>query len=173
MFFNGVQSAAVTVKNGFNGIQQLVAYVIPSDHNAFDAAGAKNYLKSKLAPFMIPNIFEIVKELPMLPSGKVDRSKLPDPKHLRNGQNLISPSDCTPNELKILTLWQKLFAPNQPGIDDNFFDLGGHSLFASQMISELRKEQKMNMLSVRDIYDYPTIRELAAHIDAFKQKECI
>jgi len=68
------------------------------------------------------------------------------------------------NELKILQLWQKLFAPNQVGCEDNFFDLGGHSLFASQMISELRKDKQMNMLSVRDIYDYPTIRDLAGYM---------
>ena len=83
--------------------------------------------------------------------------------------HLDNPSGSSPNELKILHLWQKLFAPNLVGTDDNFFDLGGHSLFASQMISELRKDRQMNMLSVRDIYDYPTIRELASHIDAVNQ----
>lgn len=169
MFCTGIQSAAVTVKNGFNGIQLLVAYVVPSNIEIFDAKIAKNQLKSRLAPYMIPNIFEIVNEMPLLPSGKVDRTKLPDPEYLSNGQHLIDLSDCSPNELKILHLWQKLFATNQLGIEDNFFDLGGHSLFASQMISELRKDRQMNMLSVRDIYDYPTIRELAAYIDTVNQ----
>ena len=168
MLCKGVQSVAVTVKNGFNGIQLLVAYIIPSDPGEFDAEVAKSYLKSKLAPFMIPNIFEIVTELPLLPSGKVDRTKLPDPE-LSYGQHLVNSSECSPNEIKILHLWQKLFAPNQVGVEDNFFNLGGHSLFASQMISELRKEKQMNMLSVRDIYEYPTVRKLAAHIDALNR----
>ena len=60
MLCTGVQSAAVTVKNGFNGIQLLVAYIIPSDMGAFDSEIAKSQLKSRLAPFMVPNIFEIV-----------------------------------------------------------------------------------------------------------------
>jgi len=165
MLCKGVQSAAVTVKNGFNGIQLLVAYIIPSANGQFDTEDAKSQLKTRLAPFMIPNIFEIVAELPLLPSGKVNREKLPDPKSLLKGVNSSDPSDCSPNELKILHLWQKLFSPNPVGLEDNFFDLGGHSLFASQMISELRKDSQMSMLSVRDIYDYPTIRELAAQID--------
>ena len=170
MLCPGVQSAAVTVKNGFNGIQLLVAYIIPSTHDAFDAKNVKNQLKSRLAPFMIPNIFEVVAELPTLPSGKVDRTKLKDPQCLIDGHHAADIKDCSPNELKILRLWQKLFSSDQFGTEDNFFDLGGHSLFASQMISELRKDLHMNMLSVRDIYDYPTIRELAGHIEAVNGK---
>ncbi len=102
----------------------------------------------------------------MLPSGKVDRTKLKDPQFLVDGHGQADLMDCSANELKILHLWQKLFSSDQFGLEDNFFDLGGHSLFASQMISELRKDLQMKMLSVRDIYDHPTIRELAAHIEA-------
>ena len=166
MLCKGVQSAAVTVKNGFNGIQLLVAYIIPSLFETFDAKAVNSQLKSRLAPFMIPNIFEVVTELPTLPSGKVDRTKLKDPQSLIDGHHSVDLTDCSPNELKILHLWQKLFSSDQFGVEDNFFDLGGHSLFASQMISELRKDLQMNMLSVRDIYDHPTIRELAGYIDA-------
>jgi non-ribosomal peptide synthetase-like protein len=166
---SGVQSAAVTVKNGYNGIQLLVAYVVTSGTGIFNPEIAKEQLKSRLAPFMVPNIFEIVTELPLLPSGKIDRTKLPDPKSAMKGAHISDPSDCSLNELNILHLWQKLFSPNQVGAEDDFFDLGGHSLFASQMISELRKDPQMNMLSVRDIYDYPTIRKLAAYIDAINK----
>lgn len=173
MHCEGVQNAAVTVKIGFNGVQLLVAYIIPSDNGMFDAEIAKNQLKSRLAPFMIPNIFEIVTEFPLLSSGKVDRTKLPDLKNLNTRRQNNNPSVCSPNELKILHLWQKLFAPNQIGPEDNFFDLGGHSLFASQVISELRKERDMSMLSVRDIYDFPTIRELAAHINEVNKNEVV
>ena len=165
MLCEGVQSASVAVKNGYNGIQLLVAYIVTSGTDVFNPEIAREQLKSRLAPFMIPNIFEIVTELPLLPSGKINRAKLPDPKAAVKGVHSADPSDCSLNELKILHLWQKLFSPNKVGIEDNFFDLGGHSLFASQMISELRKDPQMNMLSVRDIYDYPTIRELAAYID--------
>ena len=166
----GVQSTAVSVKKGFKGIQLLIAYIITSNTGIFDEETAKNQLKSRLAPYMIPNIFEIVSELPLLPSGKVDRTKLPEPKYLSCDQVLLNPSDCSQSELKILHLWQKLFALNQLGVEENFFALGGHSLFASQMISELRKDQQMKMLSVRDIYDYPTIRELAAYIDSVNRR---
>jgi non-ribosomal peptide synthetase-like protein len=164
-----IRSSAVTVKKGFNGIQLLVAYIIPSGPGLFDSERVKNQLKTRLAPFMIPNILEIVSELPVLPSGKVDRSKLPDPKYLSDDKQPTDPSDCSPIELKILHVWQKLFAPNQPGIEDNFFEIGGHSLFATQVISELRKDLEMSILSVRDIYDYPTIRSLASYIEAEKQ----
>jgi non-ribosomal peptide synthetase-like protein len=170
MLCKGVQSAAVTVKNGFNGVQLLVAYIIPSSFETFDVKTVKSQLKSMLAPFMIPNIFETVTELPTLPSGKVDRTKLKDPQSLTIGHPLTSVINCSPIELKILNLWQKLFSSDQFGVEDNFFDLGGHSLFASQMISELRKDSQMNMLSVRDIYDYPTIKKLAGHIEAVNRK---
>ncbi|MDP4206668.1 MAG: non-ribosomal peptide synthetase, partial [Bacteroidota bacterium] len=160
-----VQSAAVAVKNGFNGIQLLVAFIIPADKKTFDAEGIKAQLKTKLAPYMMPNVFQLIHEMPLMPSGKVNRAKLPDPDYTSESGSVKETEECTPTEHKILQLWQKLFAPNPVELTDNFFNMGGHSLFASQMISELRKSPQMSKLSVRDVYTYPTVKELAGYVD--------
>ncbi|MDP4207808.1 MAG: amino acid adenylation domain-containing protein [Bacteroidota bacterium] len=167
LLYPGVQSVAVTIKEGFNGIGLLVAYLVPSKGVSFDFEEIKKYLKKTLTPYMIPNIFEIIPEMPLMPSGKVNRAKLPEPKSIKDDLGFRNYADCSATEQKILDLWQKLFYPNPVEVNDNFFDLGGHSLFASQMISELRKDPQMQKLSVRDVYTHPTAKQLAAFVDTF------
>lgn len=160
-----IKNAAVAVKKGYNDVELLVAYVVKKEGEKFDPLDAKKALRAKLAPYMIPSFFEVLDVLPMLPSGKVDRKNLPEPKIVVEDIPASVFGDQTKTENRILKVWQKIFAPNQVNLDDNFFDLGGHSLLASQMISELRKDPQLERLSVKDIYNYPTIAKLAAYVE--------
>ena len=122
-----------------------------------------------LPAYMVPSYLEAIDQLPMLPSGKVDRGRLPDPK----GPRLIGASGPhiaaeTPTELVTARAWEEVFGLSEGSVslDADFFDdLGGHSLLAATVVSALRSEQVAAGLSIVDLYEHPTVRELARHQD--------
>src|SRR5205823_11773416 len=94
------------------------------------------------------------------------RAALPAP---RGREPKARPDHVAPRtalEERIAAAWEKLFAPARVSVRDDFFtDLGGHSLLAAGMVSLLRKDPEFAALSVRDIYDHPTVEALAAHLE--------
>lgn len=157
------RSASVKLFESENG-QALAAYVVPKDASrSFDRANLMKFLKARLPGYMIPAYLEVLDELPMLASGKVDRSLLPEP---------VSPLVCmetktarpeTALEEKIEKVWAGLFEISEVSVDQDFFlDLGGFSLLAARMVTRLRSELDLDA-TVRDVYRYPTVRKLAAY----------
>ena len=151
----GVKNAVVAVKEGFNRVPVLVAYIVPAEKGSFNPDEVKKRLTARLPRFMVPGLFEIVNHLPGLANGKINRKGLSAPKIKEQTGSGESGRKITPTEQKIRDLWEKIFTAGRIGITDNFFDLGGHSLFASVMISELRRDPDMSMLSVKDILCVP------------------
>jgi amino acid adenylation domain-containing protein/non-ribosomal peptide synthase protein (TIGR01720 family) len=139
----------------------------------------RKYLRKYLPEYMIPASFIFVPELPLTPSGKVDRKALSrmaadwaDPSsRIRSEKGVrseITPPR-TPVEQLILSLYQQLLPsdgrhPLAVGIDDNFFELGGHSLLATQLISRLRKTFQVE-IPVRSLFDNPTVAGLAVQVE--------
>jgi non-ribosomal peptide synthetase-like protein len=123
----------------------------------------RNELRAKLAPYMVPSRFETISAIPLLPSGKIDRKALPEPEFER--EPLWDSSQQNSTQEHITHLWKSIFGMGSIAPNDNFFELGGHSLLASQMISELRTNNRFEKLSVKDVYRYPTIEKLAGYID--------
>src|SRR5437867_6075006 len=145
-------------------IQQLVGYVI-ARNGKVDVRELRSYLQDRLPVFMVPSLIEIIKEIPRLPSGKLDRASLPAPQvRYDKLQSAKLPRNDT--QRHIANVWQALFEPQVVSIDDNFFlDLGGHSLLAAKMVSELRKDARFAQISISDVYEYPTIESLAPVFD--------
>ena len=159
----GVKAAAVTLHEDASGLQQLIGYIVTRGEAQCDEEGIRCRLRQKLPAYMVPALFEILPQLPMLPSGKVDRKRLPSPapRTIEARPGMLPPR--TPLEKRIAGEWQKLFAPLQIFLRDDFFlDLGGHSLLAARMVSELRKTPGLEGLSMLDVYQHPTIESLAA-----------
>jgi non-ribosomal peptide synthetase-like protein len=168
----GVQAAAVTVRNDTPGLPQLVAYLVPRVDTTPNEQVIRTRLRARLPVYMMPALFEIIRELPILSSGKVDRRSLPLPRNriAQSRPDVIAPK--TKLERHIATVWEKLFSPGQISVSDNFFlDLGGHSLLAARMVSELRKEHPFQALSMLDVYQNPTIESLAAQFEKNIQVE--
>jgi non-ribosomal peptide synthetase-like protein len=121
---------------------------------------------------MIPSAVESLAELPALPSGKVDRNRLPAPGPPRfpaaPGARHGDPR--TPLEVRIVAAWEKLFDRPVSVTDDFFLDLGGHSLLAARLVSGLRAESDLSHAAVPDVYHHPTIEALAKHL-ANRQRE--
>ena len=163
----GVRAAAVTVHEDTPGIQQLVGYLVPVDGEGCDGPALRARLRRQLPDYMIPALLEPVATLPVLPSGKVDRQKLPPPRARAGPAPRNDPvGPRTPRERRLLAVWERLFAPAAVSVQDHFFlDLGGHSLLAARMVSELRQDPQWQALSMLDVYRHPTVTALAAHLD--------
>jgi non-ribosomal peptide synthetase-like protein len=158
----GVQAAAVALREDTPGNQQLVGYVVPRGAETLDEEGIRSKLRERLPAYMIPALIETIVELPTLPSGKVDRKNLSLPRQRvgSSAQEITGPR--TRREKELVNAWDKLFAPAQVSVGDDFFlDLGGHSLLAARLVSELRTRSAWQEISMLDIYTYPTIEGLA------------
>ena len=163
----GVKAAAVALREDTPGLQQLVAYVVPQAAIPFEEPAIRAALRARLPPYMVPALLESLPMLPTLPSGKVDRKRLPTPRPraAETRPDLVPPR--TALERQLVTTWERLFAPAQVSVQDDFFlDLGGHSLLAARMVSELRQTAPFRQLSVLDVYQHPTAEKLAAHFAA-------
>ncbi len=165
----GIQVAVVAVKPGADGVEALTAYLALSeeamDAKTVDLAVIRDHLRQCLPGFMMPTCFYQLQaaEIPRLASGKVDRQRLPEPVPMPESVRTDLREPSTPLETKLVQVWSKLFN-TQVSIDDNFFDLGGHSLLVASMVSELRTDPQLQHVSVSDLYHYPSIAILAKHI---------
>jgi amino acid adenylation domain-containing protein/FkbM family methyltransferase len=157
-----VQHAVVLAKDDEGGNTRLVAYTVPGESYSQKALGS--YLKDQLPAYMIPSLYKELDSLPLSPNGKADRKALPEPDYSGlKAKEYIAPRDIT--EEKIAVIWQELLNVQQVGVHDNFFELGGHSLLGMRVMSFLRKELGVE-ISVKDIFVYPTIAELAKRLNS-------
>jgi len=130
----------------------------------FSVAEIQNYLRRSLPAHFIPSTFMILDALPLTPNGKIDRKSLPlpGPQHARPAVEFVAPRTSTESELA--ALWSEILGNDRFGIHDNFFDSGGHSLTATQLVTRIRKNFAVE-LSLRDFIKYPTIAGLAELIE--------
>jgi non-ribosomal peptide synthetase-like protein len=160
-----VLSAVATVHQDPDGTQQLVGYVVPSAGARIVESELKQAVRSALPCFMVPARIEELSALPTLPSGKIDRGQLPAPRPQKGGDGNAAFTPRTPEEDHIASVWKNLFATASVSRSDHFFfDLGGHSLLAASMVSRLRLIPGLGHASMADVYQHPTIAELAAHL---------
>ena len=155
-----IQQAIVMLRNDApGGNKQLVAYVTGND---IDAADLRAALKKTLPDYMVPSVFVALDELPLTPSGKVARRKLPAPEYSRDE---TSPYVAPRNEVEeVLTqIWGDILGLDQVGIHDDFFELGGHSLLATQLVSRVRDQLTIS-LPLKFIFRYPSPATLAETI---------
>lgn len=155
-----------------DGLQELAAFVVlDSPQATLDRTEVLNRLAARVPDYMIPGYLDVLDELPMLTSGKVDRARLPSPVSplVRDRGAVVAPE--SPLEDLIASVWQKtLGVPRVSTVDDFFLDLGGHSLLAAQMVTRLRHESGREV-TVRDAYRFPTVRALAAHLASLAHRE--
>ena len=156
--FPGIKQAVVSLQN----LEQssLVAYLLITQESNFDLAMLQAFLRSRLPDYMMPAIFEFLTAFPLLASGKVNRKELPLPTQRVISKEYKAPETALENE--IAKVWTKVLGCTNPSIEaDFFYDLGGHSLSAAQIISHLRKVPALSTISILDLYKNPSVKQLA------------
>ncbi|MEV4815842.1 non-ribosomal peptide synthetase/MFS transporter [Micromonospora tulbaghiae] len=163
----GVTEATVIVREDSPGDKRLTAYLVgEAEHAALKAA-----LKDTLPEYMVPAAFVTLDALPLTPNGKLDRKALPAPVVTREASvALVEPRDDT--ERALAAIWSEVLGVDTLGIDDDFFDLGGHSMLATQVVAKIRKaELGGRAVGVMDLFQQRTIRDLAAFISGDAAQE--
>jgi acyl carrier protein len=155
-----IREAIAMVREDHSGDKRLVAYLVARREQSFDASDVRKYLKQRLPEYMIPSALVRLDELPLTPSGKVDRGLLPAPGSVQRSE-FIAPR--TPVEEKIAEIWAEVLRVDRVGMDDNFFELGGHSLLATQVVSRMRAILKLD-IPLRSLFEAPTVGDLATVI---------
>jgi len=134
----------------------LVAYVVGRE--AIDSQLLRNHCRQKLPESMVPTSFVCLDSLPLTSNGKLDRKRLPPPIWTESRPQ-AQPAQ-TPLQETVHLVWKEVLEISEVGLDDNFFDCGGHSLNAIQVA--LRIQRRLNVqLSIADVFSHPTVRKLA------------
>ena len=164
--FPGVRNAAVALKTGPDDVPRLIAYLIMAVGQPLPESEVRAFLRTRLAAYMVPALYVELSSFPALTSGKVDRKALPYPQAAATTSTRELAAPRTPAEATLLPVWQQRFGTTAISVTDDFFDLGGNSLLASLMVSELRRRPEFVGLSVRDLYAGRTIEGLARYAAA-------
>jgi amino acid adenylation domain-containing protein len=155
-----VKAAAVTAREDQVGDKYLCAYYVPSDSGGLQAEMLREYLSAELPDYMIPSYFVHLDQMPLSSSGKLDRKALPEPEATTETR-YVPPQN--PLQEKIQEIWQEVLNRQPIGIDDDFFEIGGHSLKGIQIISAIHKEFAVKIPFV-EIFQRPTIRGVSAYV---------
>jgi amino acid adenylation domain-containing protein len=172
----GVGACAVVLDAGARGEPRLIAYAAPSgEEPELTVTELRRALRARLPEYMVPAAFVLLPEMPLTPSGKIDREALPAPAPSAEAGGEV-PLPRTPVERELARIWSELLGIplEQIGTDANFFDLGGHSLLAAQCVAtvqerlgaELTMQSLFGLATLADIADGIVEAELASVGDA-------
>jgi amino acid adenylation domain-containing protein len=181
-----LKEAKVIVREDIPGDKRLVAYIIPNTKEERENKEQeidyemglyippsfideiRDYLRQQLPDYMIPAAFVELESFPLTNNGKIDYRTFPAPNFTCGRINYVAPG--TPTEEIIANIWTQVLKVDNIGINDNFFELGGHSLLATQVISLIRQQFNQE-ISIRLLFEFPTIVQLSQQIDIIKTSD--
>ncbi|HEX8852042.1 MAG TPA: amino acid adenylation domain-containing protein, partial [Pyrinomonadaceae bacterium] len=166
-----LKECVVIVREDASGERRLVAYFVPAGETLPTPGALRSFLKEKLPDYMIPSAFVALHALPLTPNGKLDRRALPAPEQSKTaGDGRDEGVRRSPLEEVVAGIWAQVLGLERVGLQDNFFESGGHSLLALQVISRLRSTLKIEV-PVRELFDAPTVAGFAASIARLQRAE--
>ncbi len=163
----GVTQAVVIARDTAGGAQ-LVGYVTAAA--TFDPAAAKRSLAAQLPEIMVPAQLVVLDAMPLTPNKKIDRKALPAPEARKPARAAATTAPASQTQAAIAQVWTALLGVADIRGEDNFFALGGHSLLAVQAHRDIRAALGADRLSITDIFRFPTLETLAAHLDKAQGK---
>ncbi|MFA6010978.1 MAG: amino acid adenylation domain-containing protein [Desulfobacteraceae bacterium] len=160
----GIKQCVTLVREDVPDDKRLVAYIISRTGVQEKDSDLRLYLKDRLPEYMIPQHFVNLDSMPMTSNGKIDRNRLPKPV-----STLITEvqqnTQITELETRILKIWLDIIGLEYIGVNDNFFEVGGHSILSVRIFSEIYNLTGIN-LPLAEIFKSPTVRELSKTIEA-------
>jgi acyl carrier protein len=162
-----VAQALVTVQGDGTHGKRLAAYVVCKEGCALSDAELtgqlREYLSASLPSALVPSVFVQLQAMPLGANGKIDRKALPAPNlDMQSGRTYLPPSNEA--EAVLAGIWRQVLAVERVGVEDNFFDLGGHSLTAVQVMSRIRSAFGVD-IPLRRVFEAPTIAQLALVVE--------
>jgi amino acid adenylation domain-containing protein len=156
-----IRENTVVVREDEPGDRQLVAYLV--SNSEIQIADLRAFLRKKLPDYMIPSAFVCLDALPLTANGKVDRMALPKPDDpsSRARSNYVAPR--AELERNLVKIWQHLLRVESVGVEDNFFDLGGHSLLLVRLAQEIQDSLGLEVV-LMEMFEHPTVASLARHL---------
>lgn len=156
-----IKEAAVITKENKNDYKYICAYIVA--RRECSCLKLTEYLNNYIPEYMLPSYFIKLEKMPLTPNGKIDRKGLPQPDgSIQRSEEYESPRDET--EEILLRIWQEVLTNNKTiGRNDNFFEIGGHSIKAMQIIGQINKTFDIGM-EINELFKNPTIKKLSKHI---------
>jgi amino acid adenylation domain-containing protein len=157
-----VEATVVLARPNRSGEKEIVAYVVSKEQ--LTATALATYVGATLPAYMVPSHFVQLNALPLNANGKVDKYQLPDPfgASMHSGVAYVAPRNAT--EEKLVAIWQEILDREKIGVKDNFFDLGGHSLRATRLASQLHKAFDVR-IELKDLFAQPVLEDQARLIE--------
>jgi amino acid adenylation domain-containing protein len=164
-----VRESVVVAKENAAGDKRLVAYIVPKKPASINGE-LREFLKQKLPEYMVPTSFVVLDSLPLTASGKVNRRALPAPDDFANRQASRRSAPQTAVEKLLAAIWTDLLDVREIGVNDSFFEVGGHSLLAVRLFAQIQKRFG-RCLPLATLFQAPTIAQLAAILEKDLRKE--
>jgi natural product biosynthesis luciferase-like monooxygenase protein/amino acid adenylation domain-containing protein/non-ribosomal peptide synthase protein (TIGR01720 family) len=159
-----VIQCVVVKKEDSAGNRSLIGYIVPGD--GFNLSEVQSFVRSRLPAYMVPALLLTLDKLPLTPNGKIDKKALPDPAFTEVAHSTyVAPRNDI--ETQLIRIWSSLLRIKTISVTDSFFELGGNSLMAIQIIAAVGQEMKVQ-ISVRDLFEHPVVASLA---NLISQKE--
>ena len=158
-----VKEAVITARENTPGDKYLVGYIVAATKPAPPSKELRSFLQQRLPEYMVPSAFVVLDAFPQTPNGKLDRQALPAP-ILERGDD--APGYALPKdtvEHRLAEIWENLLGNYPVGINDNFFDIGGHSLLLIKLHGELQAAFGVDIPMV-ELFVYPTINTQAEYL---------
>jgi amino acid adenylation domain-containing protein len=166
---SGVRQAVVVVREDREGDKRLVAYLAAEAARSEEAGSLRRVLESKLPDYMVPSAFVFLPALPLTDNGKIDRKallRLPPPSIASAADQPAGEASNRPNneiERIVAAAWQDALGVPSVGMNDNFFDLGAHSLTVAEVQAKLQ-ETLGRQIPLVDLFQFSTVNALARHL---------
>jgi acyl carrier protein len=169
LIHDSVKEAVVVARESASAEQQLVAYLVSTGKPVVAVSELRTFLKGILPDYMIPSVFVTVDALPRLPGGKVDRQALPVSISSRPKLQTVFLAPRTRAEEIIAGIWSEVLSLDEVGVDDDFLDLGGHSLAATRIVSRVINEFQIE-LPLPVVFQSSTVARMAEVIAEYQAK---
>ena len=162
--YSTIKNNVVIVREDTPGDKKLVAYIIKGEAGDIDIAELRVFLKTKIPDYMVPSAFVFIEQFPLTPNGKIDRKVLPSPVEADPQQSKSYVAPKTETEIKLAEIWSDILKIKQIGTDEDFFEIGGHSMVAVTLMVKIEKALGVR-LPLAILFDNSTIHDMGVLID--------
>jgi len=165
-----VRRSVVVAREDQPGLKRVVAYVVPQTGVAPQPDELREHVKQLLPEYMVPAVVVVLEAFPLTPNGKINRQALPAPEYTRIESDTAFLAPRTPTEEIVAALWAEVLRLDRVGVHDNFFEQGGHSLSATQVVARIRESLAVD-LPLRALFEAPTVAGQAERIEELKRQD--